>query len=728
MSQQRKFFPGWLVVTSGFVIMATCYTIFVNCMSLFQPLIVSDLGISLAQYNISNAISTVVSVVGSLVIGHVADKVSGRVLGSLTVIATSAVLAGMSFVGELWQVYVLFAVSGCFAVASTRLLISLVTANWFTAKRGLAISIALSGSGFGGAILSPIVSSLIVSVGWRSAFLVLAAVCMVAALPITAYSFRTKPSEIGLKPLGENPGDPSVSTAGDKDEHTAPEVSVGWSRIKKSPAFWLLVVAFLFMGLVNGAILPNQVTNMTSVTVNGAKIVTGGHDPMWAGTVLSAYMVTVVIAKISLGAIYDRFGLRFGNILGSIACIIACVALCFPTTDLGPIVAAVSFGIGTCMGTITPTIAASEQFGMADLGKVTGTITSLEMVGGTVGARLSQQHKSAAAVEKYGSNVLKLYLPGEYLGENVISDFEKQYGVRVIVENFDSNEMMYTKLMAGDRYDVIIPSDYMIERLMNEDFLQPLDKSMIPNMENMSDAVLGMSYDPDNTYSIPYFWGSVGLVYNHENVDPAVIESEGWEVLRNTDYAGHIYIYDSERDSFMMAFKALGYSMNTEDPNEINDAYEWLLQMNNTMSPVYVTDEVIDGMMNGYKDIAVVYSGDAAVVLDENEDMSFYMPSQGTNIWCDAMVIPANAENPKLAHEFINYMLTYEAAFDNTETVGYTSPNAEVFEEMTSSEDLYADNAAYLPRSGYEKDEMFHDNQVLMRELSKLWIKVKAAK
>lgn len=352
----------------------------------------------------------------------------------------------------------------------------------------------------------------------------------------------------------------------------------------------------------------------------------------------------------------------------------------------------------------------------------------LAVVGGTVGASLSQQHKSAAAVEKYGSNVLKLYLPGEYLGENVISDFEKQYGVRVIVENFDSNEMMYTKLMAGDRYDVIIPSDYMIERLMNEDFLQPLDKSMIPNMENMSDAVLGMSYDPDNTYSIPYFWGSVGLVYNHENVDPAVIESEGWEVLRNTDYAGHIYIYDSERDSFMMAFKALGYSMNTEDPNEINDAYEWLLQMNNTMSPVYVTDEVIDGMMNGYKDIAVVYSGDAAVVLDENEDMSFYMPSQGTNIWCDAMVIPKNAENPKLAHEFINYMLTYEAAFDNTETVGYTSPNAEVFEEMTSSEDLYADNAAYLPRSGYEKDEMFHDNQVLMRELSKLWIKVKAAK
>ncbi len=352
----------------------------------------------------------------------------------------------------------------------------------------------------------------------------------------------------------------------------------------------------------------------------------------------------------------------------------------------------------------------------------------LAVVGGTVGAGVAQNRRSAAAIEKYGGNVLKLYLPGEYLGENVISDFEKQFGVRVIVENFDSNEMMYTKLMAGDRYDVVIPSDYMIERLMKEDYLQKLDKSLIPNMENMDEAVRGMSYDPDNDWSIPYFWGSVGLVYNHENVDPAIIESEGWEILRNTDYAGHIYIYDSERDSFMMAFKALGYSMNTDDPDEINAAYEWLLQMNNTMSPVYVTDEVIDGMMNGYKDIAVVYSGDATVILDENEDMSFYMPSQGTNIWCDAMVIPKNAENPKLAHEFINYMLTYEAAFDNTETVGYTSPNAEVFEEMTSSEDLYAENAAYLPRSGYENDEMFHDNQTLMRELSKLWIKVKAAK
>ncbi len=210
------------------------------------------------------------------------------------------------------------------------------------------------------------------------------------ALPITAYSFRTSPREIGLAPLGEGEEDSTKeSKAGTAKAASEPQVSVGWSRIKKSSSFWLLVIAFLLMGLVNGAILPNQVTNMTSVTVSGTQIVTGGHDPIWAGSVLSAYMVTVVIAKISLGAIYDRFGLRMGNILGSVACVIACVGLCFPATDLGPIIAAISFGIGTCMGTVTPTIAASKQFGMRDLGKVTGTITSLEMVGGTVGSILS---------------------------------------------------------------------------------------------------------------------------------------------------------------------------------------------------------------------------------------------------------------------------------------------------------------------------------------------------
>lgn len=357
---------------------------------------------------------------------------------------------------------------------------------------------------------------------------------------------------------------------------------------------------------------------------------------------------------------------------------------------------------------------------------IVAAVLVVSIAGGAVFSAQIQKHKTRDAVEQYGSATMKLYICGEYLGEDVISNFENMYGVDVIIEYFDSNEMMYTKLQAGDSYDVLVPSDYMIERLMANDMLQELDLSKIPNLELLAKEVQNLPFDPNNTFAVPYFWGSVGLVYNHNNVDAADVSSQGFNVLKNTKYAGKTYIYDSERDAFMMAFKALGYSMNTDDPAEIEAAYQWLLEMNDTMSPTYVTDEVIDGMIGGTKDIAVVYSGDASIILEENEDMSFFMPSEGTNIWYDCMVVPSNAENPALAHEFINYMLSYEAAYDNAETVGYSSPNAEVLEIMTTSEDLFADNAAYLPRSGYEMDESFVDNQTLKKTLSELWIKVKA--
>ena len=332
------------------------------------------------------------------------------------------------------------------------------------------------------------------------------------------------------------------------------------------------------------------------------------------------------------------------------------------------------------------------------------------------------------AIAKYGSDQLKLYITGEYMSEDLIPNFEEEFGVDVIVEYFDSNEMMYTKMQAGDSYDVVIPSDYMIQRMMNEGTLQELDLSLIPNLDNLTPEVTNLPYDPDNTYSVPYFWGSVGIIYNHNTVDPKDVEEQGYEILRNEKYKDRIYIYDSERDSFMMALKALGYSMNTDDPEEIYDAYEWLLDMNDKMNPTYVTDEVIDGMMNGNKDIAVVYSGDATYIQSENEDMSFWMPNEGTNLWYDAMVIPKNAQNPLLAHEFINYTLTYEEALANSEYVGYTSPNEEVMLELSSEEGLYGAYEAYVPRSGYEKDEVFQDNPVIKKTIAELWIKVKASK
>ncbi|MDO4301029.1 MAG: ABC transporter substrate-binding protein [Clostridia bacterium] len=333
---------------------------------------------------------------------------------------------------------------------------------------------------------------------------------------------------------------------------------------------------------------------------------------------------------------------------------------------------------------------------------------------------------SEEAAAKYGSAALKFYNWGEYIGDDVISNFEKEYGVDVISEYFDSNEAMYTKLQAGDTYDVLVPSDYMIERLINEDMLQPIDKSVVTNLGNLAEGVKNLDYDPDNTYSVPYFWGNVGLVYNKNNVSKEDLENEGYNILKNQKYKGSIYIYDSQRDAFMVALKALGYSMNTENEDEINDAYEWLKEVNNTMEPSYVTDEVIDAMANGNKDIAVVYSGDAAYILSQNEDMGFFAPNEGTNLWSDSMVIPKNAENPKLANEFINYILTYDPSYSNSSAVGYASSNAEVLDEMSSEGGEYFENEAYLPRVGYEKDEIFKDNEVLRVKLSELWDKVKA--
>ena len=381
---------------------------------------------------------------------------------------------------------------------------------------------------------------------------------------------------------------------------------------------------------------------------------------------------------------------------------------------------------------VIPVIREKQGKSGAALGK-RGMAVCMAVVVAITGVSIAMLRKGGGAspqdaIAKYGSDTLKLYIPGEYMSEELIPNFEKEYGVKVIVELFDSNEMMYTKLQAGDSYDVVVPSDYMIQRMLADDALQELDKDLIPNLDNLTPEVKNLPYDPDNTYSVPYFWGSVGIIYNHNNVDPAEVEAQGFDILRNPKYKGHIYMYDSERDAFMVALKALGYSMNTSDADEIQAAYEWLLDMNNTMNPTYVTDEVIDGMANGNKDIAIVYSGDATYVQSENEDMSYWMPKEGTNLWYDAMVVPKNAQNPLLAQEFINYTLTYEAALGNSEYVGYSSPNEEVMLELSGEEGMYGAYEAYIPRSGYEKDEVFQDNPILKKKIAELWIKVKASK
>ena len=329
--------------------------------------------------------------------------------------------------------------------------------------------------------------------------------------------------------------------------------------------------------------------------------------------------------------------------------------------------------------------------------------------------------------DEFKGETLNVYNWGEYVDMDVIREFEKEYGVRVNYKTYESNEYLWLQMASEDAWDVIVPSDYMIERLIAAKKLQPLDKSIVTNLDQLADGLTNLPYDPDNTYSAPYFWQTVGIVYNKNEIPEEEMEAQGWNAFQNPKYAGHAYMYDSSRDAFMIAEKALGYSMNTTSEEEINAAYEWLRVMHRELKPSYVTDEVIDSMAEGLKWMALVYSGDGAYILSENEDMAYCVPSQGTNIAVDAMCIPANAKNPKLANVFINYMLDYDAAMANSLEVGYASTNAKVLEELSGPGGEYEDNAAYVPRTGYELDEMYVDLPAdLQATEPDLWMKVMA--
>lgn len=327
----------------------------------------------------------------------------------------------------------------------------------------------------------------------------------------------------------------------------------------------------------------------------------------------------------------------------------------------------------------------------------------------------------------FEGQTLHIYNWGEYTGENIISDFEDYTGAKVVMENFESNEQMYIKVANGESYDILVPSDYMIQRLISEGLLQKLDKSKLDCMDKLADAVKGLPYDPENEYSVPYFWGTVGIVYDTTKVDIEDLEREGYNIFLDEKYRGDIYLYDSERDSFMMALKALGYSMNTESQEELDAAYEWLVQCVQTMKPEIVTDEIIDNMAQGRKALGLIYSGDAAYVMGENEDMGYYLPETGTNLWSDAMVIPENAKNPELAHAFINFACDYDGAYDNSSYVGYTSPNQEVMDDLSGEGGDFEGINAYIPRTDNAMDEVFVYNEKTRKEISNLWSKVKIA-
>ncbi len=293
---------------------------------------------------------------------------------------------------------------------------------------------------------------------------------------------------------------------------------------------------------------------------------------------------------------------------------------------------------------------------------------------------------------------LNVYNWGQYmsLGEDgcidVIREFEKEYpNIKVNYTTYDSNETMYTKLKAGGiSVDVVIPSDYMIGRMISENMLLPLDFNNIPNYEYIDEAYRNTTYDPTNAYSVPYTWGTVGIIYNTKYVDEADVT--GWELLWNEKYAGKILMFGNSRDAFAIAELLKGYSLNTTDEAELQACAE-LLKEQRPLVQQYVMDEIYDLMDNEEAYIAPYYAGDYVMMSMNNEDLAFHHPKEGFNLFIDAMCIPSCCKNKEAAETFINFLCRPDIAGGNMEWLGYGT--AETAAKEYISPDVVANPAAY---------------------------------
>lgn len=318
---------------------------------------------------------------------------------------------------------------------------------------------------------------------------------------------------------------------------------------------------------------------------------------------------------------------------------------------------------------------------------------------------------------------LYVYNWGEYIDESILKDFEKETGIKVIYETFTQNEDMYMRIKeGGSSYDVVVPSDYMIERMISEDMLMEMDLSKLSNFKNIGEDYLNMEYDPEQKYSVPYFWGTVGILYNKKMVKE---KPQSWSVLWDKQYKDNIIMMDSTRDSIGIALIKDGYSMNSRNMNELNKAKKDLIEQKKIVM-AYLVDEIKSQMVNEEAALAPVYSGDAVVAMSENEDLDYVIPKEGSNIWFDAMVIPKEAKNVENAYKFIDYVLRPEVSAKNAEYVEYSTPNTEAYKLI--EEDLSFKEVAYPDLSQYPNLEVFKNPSDYNKIFTDIWAEVKAAR
>ncbi len=304
--------------------------------------------------------------------------------------------------------------------------------------------------------------------------------------------------------------------------------------------------------------------------------------------------------------------------------------------------------------------------------------------------------------DKYPNGEVNVYNWGDYIDETLIEKFETETGIKVNYDTFDSNESMYVKIKNGGvNYDLAIPSDYMIDKMKQEDMLEPINFDNIPNYQYIREDLKGLSFDANNEYSVPYFWGTVGILYNKTMVEETV---DSWDILWDPKYSGQIFMYDSQRDSLAVALKRLGYSLNTTNESELLEAQQSLFDQK-PLVQAYFGDPIRDKMIGEEGALAVVYSGDALTCMSENENLDYAIPAEGSNTWFDSMVILKGAQNKENAEKFINFMTEPNNALVNSEYVGFSTTNSETYNLL---EDGVKSLTVYWPTDAeIAKNEVF---------------------
>lgn len=313
----------------------------------------------------------------------------------------------------------------------------------------------------------------------------------------------------------------------------------------------------------------------------------------------------------------------------------------------------------------------------------------------------------------------------DYISEDALKLFEEETGIKVNYMRFTTNEDMMVQVRTSTgAFDVVFPSDYTIERMIAEDLLEPINFDNVPNAQYVAQWLQNPAYDPDHLYSVPYMWGTVGILYDTTRVNGLI---DSWEALFTEEYKGEVFMLDSIRDTMGLALKYLGYSMNTRDPAALQAATDLLIkQKQNGIVKAYQVDETKDKMVAGEGVLGVVWSGDAQYAINLNENLAYSVPKEGSNVWVDAMVIPKTARNKENAEKFIDFMSRPDIAQMNCEYIEYSSPNTGAIELMG---DEYINNPNLNPsQEVIDTCEFFNDINDFLPIYNTLWAQVKNAK